>query len=720
MRRLVDDEPYRRSIARAGQSFVADNLNAKVVGARYAARLDQLGKSGFANARSDRVRERPSATDASDALVGSIDQPAPGALVPRSATIDVSGWIASREGIASLEVSCDGAPVGQAHHGVLRPDVGNAYPYFADSAHAGFFCAIDAQRLAAGPHRLRVVARSRSGGEGELFRDFSLGAVTTYETWLEANAPGTADRDALAARAAGAPPITLIVQSGQPEDRAGIAATLRSVADQAYRKFEVLLVAPEDGSRDVAGLGAAEIADRIRVLQAGAHGIWNDAVLQARGDFVAMLEAGDLLDPRALLAVAENVAADPTIDLLYADEDRIVGGLRSAPRFKPAYSPVFLEFHDYVGRPWFARRDLLAAAVDRGGTTATGFEHALIRRVGSAARAVGHVPMVLLSRPGSCPDTVSPAQPLVSPDLPGGTARPRVSIIIPTCLKDRAIAAKCLSGLAERTAYPDVETLVVVNNVDDAQAAQEFLARWPVKVLAWDRPYTWAGINNFAARHASGELLLFLNDDVEPLTPDWLEQMVRLGRLPSVGATGALLRYPNGTIQHGGITISSRTECGRHLFRYRTGREPAVVEIAGYNHECRAVTGACLLTTRACFEEIGGFDEDMRLVANDIDYCLRLAEHGYATVMAAQAELTHHEGLSRGAAPEADDVERFWARWRPRLTADDPFTNPNLNVQRDDWSVDPGAHATLAARVRRQDPRPNPRRMADVDDHRVS
>ena len=713
MRRLVNDDPYRRTIARAGQTFVAENLNAKVVGARYAARLEQLSKSNFTSTRPDRAGERPSAAD--DTLEGSIDQPAAGVLVERAETIEVSGWFASRAGIASLAVFCDGAPVGRTHHGALRSDVGNARSHLADAAHAGFSSILETQHLAAGPHRLRVVARSRSGRESELLRDFRLGGATVYETWLEANMPPCADKAALAVRVAAlaaAPLITLVLRAGRP-DRAGIAATLRSIADQAYRNFEVLIVTPEDDLHDVAALGAAELADRVRVAPAGEHGVWSDAARQARGDFVALLDAGDLLDPRALLAVAENVARDPTIDFLYGDEDRLVEGARGAPRFKPSYSPIFLEGRNYVGRPWFARRDLVGAAVDAGGATAPGFEHALVRRLGRAARAVGHVPMVLLSRPGSCSQEVDAAPAPASPEVPADTPWPRVSIIIPTCLKDRAVVAKCLSGLAERTAYPDVETIVVINNVDDPQAAREFLAQWPVQVLAWDGPYTWAGINNFAARRSHGELLLFLNDDVEPLAPDWLEQMVRLGRLVSVGATGALLRYPNGTIQHGGITVSSRTECGRHLFRYRTGLEAGVAEIAAHDRECRAVTGACLLTRRACFDEIGGFDESMRLVANDIDYCLRLGERGYATVMAAHAELTHHEGLSRGAAPESGDVERFWARWRQRLTADDPFTNPNLDPQRDDWTVDPAARGTLDARVGR-----NRNGVVDFEAHR--
>jgi len=699
MRRLVEDEPYRTAIARAGKSFVSDNLNERAVGARYAMRLEQLKQNRFRTTRSDRVHARQSMDDAGDVMVGSIDLPAPDAIVPQCGAIEVSGWFASRNGIESVEVFCDGKPVGRAHHGILRPDVGNAYPYLQDAAHAGFSHIVDSEALAGGPHRLRVVANARDGREGEVSRDFSLSALTAYALWLKNNTSTTADKEALAARVAGAPLITLVLVCGREADRAAIAATLRSIANQAYSNFEVLVVPAAGGAKDIDALAAAAgIADRSRAMPASDRGL-QDALPQVRGEFVALLEAGDVLDPRALLAVAENVARDPTIDFLYADEDRIAGDGRSAPDFKPSYSPIYLESRNYVGRPWFARRGVLSSAVDAGEANEAAFEHPLVRRIGRAARTVGHIPAVLLSR--QQPRAGGREAPL-SPDIAVEGPWPRVSVVIPTCLKNRDIVATCLSGLFERTDYPDAETIVVVNNVGDVQEARDFLGQWAVQVLVWERPYTWSGINNFAARHARGDHLLFLNDDVEPLAPDWLKQMVRLGRIDAVGAVGALLRYPNGTIQHAGVTVSNRTECGRHLFRYRTGREPAVARIVGRDRECTAVTGACLLTPRTCFDALGGFDEDLQLVANDIDYCLRLRERGYATVLAGHAALTHHEGLSRGAAPETGDIERFWERWRPRLAADDPFTNPNLSAQTDDWSVDPAARATLVARISRK------------------
>jgi GT2 family glycosyltransferase len=316
--------------------------------------------------------------------------------------------------------------------------------------------------------------------------------------------------------------------------------------------------------------------------------------------------------------------------------------------------------------------------------------------------------MILLSRPQraarpvrSCCGSARDKETAV-PERHAEEPWPRVSIVIPTCLKDIGIVAKCFAGLIERTDYPDLEVIVVLNNVADARAAETFLARWPFKALAWDRPYTWSGISNFGAREATGDHLLFMNDDVEPLDSGWLKQMVRLGRIRSVGAVGAMLKYPNGTIQHAGVTLANGVDCGHHLFRFRTGREPRIAQAAGHDRECTAVTGACLLTRRDCFDAVAGFDEALKLVTNDVDYCLRLAERGHSSVVAAAAVLTHHEAISRGGAPEAGDIERFWGRWRTRLPANDPFTNPNLSVQKDDWSVDPEAVGSLKGRVWRK------------------
>jgi glycosyltransferase involved in cell wall biosynthesis len=662
-------------------------------------------------------------------IVGDVDLPAAGSVIPaHSGAIKVVGWFAAKAGIESVEIECDGLAVVRAYHGIMRQDLGAAFPDLPAAARSGFGCILDSESLSPGAHRLRVVARSKSGAAREIARELVVARASAYEQWLAGNALDPPRRKELAERAAKLKPrplLTLVLAAGSPADEPAISRSLASLADQVYRDFEVVVAADEHERKDIGALPAvAAIANDVRLVPRDGQD-WTRALASCRGDFIGMLDPGDVLDPRALLAVAENIGCDGTIDLLYADEDRLTDDGRSAPGFKPAFSPIYLDGHNYIGRPWFARAELLRSAAQAVDADGPASEDLMLRRLASAARAVCHIPTVLVSRPGvgeeshvsepGAPDSVipPPARGRACPGLdPGSTADrrsgggpggawPRVSIVIPTCLENREVAARCFSGLVERTDYPHLEPIVVINNVADLDGARAFLAQWPFKVLTWEGAYTWSGIGNFAARQATGEHLLFLNDDVDPLDPLWLKQMVRLSCMPTVGAVGAMLKYPNGTIQHAGMTIAQGTSCGRHLFRFHTGQKSRIAALAGNDREWATVTGACLLTRRDCFDRVAGFDESFRLVANDVDYCLRLGEQGYCSVVAAAAVLTHHEALSRARMPEADDLKRFWDRWGTRLPAHDPFTNPNLNAHKDDWSVDPGAVGSLQGRVRR-------------------
>ena len=254
---------------------------------------------------------------------------------------------------------------------MLRPDIGKAFPNFKDAGRSGFFWMLDATPLAAGTHVVRVVARSRSGHSQEWTRNFTLASSTPYQQWMTTNALGPKEKKKLVARAKRLMPkstVTIVMVSKSAVDHDALSRSMASLAGQIYQNFKLIIVVPakEEAQHIQSAVAAAGMAERLHlVLSEQPH--WLDSRDSCDGDFVGVMDIGDVLDPRALLAVAENIARDFSIDLLYADEDRIGNGVRTMPTFKPAFSPIYLDRYNYIGRPWFARTALIKEETTREG-----------------------------------------------------------------------------------------------------------------------------------------------------------------------------------------------------------------------------------------------------------------------------------------------------------------------------------------------------------------
>jgi GT2 family glycosyltransferase len=718
MRKVFNDEGFRKHIAEAGQRYVQEHFNAEVVGRRYASRFAELRLRGF-----QRFSHFAGRADASvkfmpqpdDEIEGFLDLPKAGrpGMAPQSGTVDIAGWAVSKAGIEKVEIYCDEKFAEEAHYGVLRPDVAEIFPAFSNPGRSGFFSKLDATTLLDGQHVLKVFARSRSGRTRGWEQQFSVvNSNEVYAQWLAKNDLTPEKRRALRAEIDKAPAalcfsIVAMVDAGIDAER--LSRTLKSMNGQLYGNWE-LIICVDSADEIIAKKLLDSSSQRERVSLAGfSVRTWKESFAACRGDYVGVISLGDVLDPRALYAVAKNVECNPNSRLVYADEDRFQGGDRIDPRFKPAWSPIYLQGYNYIGRPWFASAPVLRSIAIDGAQCDDASEHSLLQRLGKTVDKVIHVPMVLCSRHADArPGYAGRGQEGDGGEISGSQDRarrdreqlPLVSVVIPTCLRDLDAVEKCFSSLLMRTDYPNLEVLVVVNNVADAEEAGRYLKRWPFRVLSWDGPFNWSGINNLGARSAAGELLLFLNDDVEALNRNWLTEMVALVSQSSVGAVGATLLYPNGTIQHGGLCLVNYGGGARHFFRFCRGTEAHIAPMASHSRECSAVTGACLLSRRDVFESVNGFDERLPLIANDADYCLRLGEKGYACVVAAGATLVHHEGTSRAGMSETRDVDGFWARWRARLESGDPFSNPNIDDGRDDWRLNPHAICPVNGRVR--------------------
>lgn len=489
----------------------------------------------------------------------------------------------------------------------------------------------------------------------------------------------------------------------------GVAATLRTLRDQVYERWtaRVLLDA---GADDPAAAELHALADRdprIAIVPPGGDR-FGDA------DFVGPLDPFDRLEPHALFELV--LALQDGADVVYSDEDRLdERGVPGDAWFKPDWSPETLLTRDYAGRLCLMRRALL----DEVGGVRDVFESArwydaLLRVTERTARVV-HVAQVLvhryvrntmekndlalavevaLRRRGEVATVQrADAGADVRFSVPGDE---RVCVIIPT--RDRVdLLGPCIASVFERTGYANFEVLVVDNGSREA-ATLELLAEWErrepqrFRVRRDPAPFNYSRLNNEAARTTAAPYLLLLNNDTEVISPDWLEAMLGQARRPVVGAVGALLLYPDGTVQHGGIVLGILGLAG-HAHRFLPGNTAGYHGALELDTNYLAVTGACLMVEKRKYLEAGGLDETLAVSYNDVDLCLKLHRAGYRNVFVPRARLYHYESKSRGGddtpakvARAMEEVATIRARW-PDLAVRDPYYNPNLTVDAEDFGL---------------------------------
>ena len=487
-----------------------------------------------------------------------------------------------------------------------------------------------------------------------------MDAAGRYAAWLECNAPSLwLLRAALLARWGRLPRISVILIAHKTSPQS-LDAAVQSVRSQIYKNWELCIA--DDGTSDAVNAAAA----------------------RATGEFLAFLDPGDVLSSEALAEVAIYAADNAEADIIYTDDDKIdASGRRFEPQFKPDWSPTLLLSYMYMGRLLVVRRSLFLAS----GGMRQGFEggedYDLALRASEQARHIGHIPKILCHRraaPGSASETVDSAarradaglravkdafarrninaavtQPdwarssgleIYAPSFPD--SGPRVAILIPTRNQDNFLRS-CLESL-RKTTYQNFE-IVILDDESDDPATVRFLAECGHRVLRVAREaqrFSFAHINNFAVREVAADHILFLNDDTQVVEPRWLSQMMGHASMPGVGAVGAKLIYGENAIQHAGVVHGEQDGLPRHAFRDLPADQWGYLAYLKVAREYSAVTGACLLTSRRLFLEMGGFDETaFALAFNDIDYCFRLNDRGYRCIFCPDATLIHHQGQSR-------------------------------------------------------------------------
>jgi glycosyltransferase involved in cell wall biosynthesis len=503
-----------------------------------------------------------------------------------------------------------------------------------------------------------------------------------------------------------------------------LRAMLVSVRAQTFGDWELCLVDDASTSAHVHEILAHAAKDdpRVRVSHRAANGgivaTSNDALAMAQGEFVALLDHDDELHPRALALVAEALAADPDVDYVYTDEDKIdLAGRHSGAFYKPDWSPERFRTQMYTRHLSVLRRSL----VDEVGGFDAEFEGSqdwdLVLKVTERARAVVHVPEVLYhwrmletsaagageeAKPWAyaagqravqahCRRIGLPAQVERDAHDPGVyhlravlERKPPVSIIIPTGGHRREVRAErivlvthCVRSILATSTYDDYEIVCVADTSTPREVLGELdaIGGDRLRVVMFDRPFSFSAKINVGAIHSRGEHLLLLNDGMEIVTPDWIERMVMYSDFPGIGVVGSRLLYPDGRLQHAGVVfIDARPG---HLYRGFSN------EFTGFSNNVLlaqnylAVTGACLTTPRDLFAKVGGLSADLPINYGDIDYCLKVRAEGHRVVYDPDTVLYHFETSSRLPHVEEWELIRFMSRWRAQ-TDPDPYVNPNF------------------------------------------
>lgn len=458
---------------------------------------------------------------------------------------------------------------------------------------------------------------------------------------------------------------------------------------------------------------AAQRYDRWRLA---GEAVADEAAEASPASYRLLLTAADRLLPDALARLAEAVVAAPAAALVYADDRDHAGHLRA----KPDWNPDLLWSMDYIGAIGAVRADVLvngeSAFADTAASVAGRRWAAYL--AAAACGEVHHVALPLASgdssscRPDEACQVVAqalqqqglPAQALPAADAPGcvrvqwpvPTPAPKASLIIPT--RNRLdLLQTCVDSLFARTDYPDWEVLIVDNGSDDAAtlAYLEGLQQaGRARVLRDPSPFNYAALNNAAVRVASGQVLVFLNNDVETIHPDWLTELVAQACRDGIGAVGARLWYPDDTLQHAGVVLGIGGVAA-HVFTGLRRGEPGYAGRALVSQNWSAVTGACLAVRKERFDEVGGFEESLAVAFNDVDLCLKLRAAGYRNLWTPYAELYHHESATRArddSSPEkarrlAREAEQMRRRWGSLLTAD-PAYNPQLSLRQPGFLAD--------------------------------
>ena len=514
---------------------------------------------------------------------------------------------------------------------------------------------------------------------------------------------------------------------------------IESVTAQTYGKWELCLADGSDDAHDFVGRICQEYRQkdsRIKYQKLakneGISGNTNECYKMATGNYIALFDHDDLLHPCVLFAYMQAIC-EKDADYIYCDEATFKGNSINhmiTMHFKPDYAPDNLLANNYICHFSVFSRELLESGELFRSQFDGSQDHDMILRLTAKAKHIVHIPRILYywrSHKGSVASSIDAktyaidaAKGAVAAHLTKLgyrnfeiestrafatifrikyelTSRPLVSIIIPN--KDHVDdLSRCVESIINLSTYDNYEIVIVENNSETAEIRTyyEEISRHPrVQVVEYKGDFNYSKINNFGVQYAKGEYLLLLNNDTEVITPDWMEELLMYAMRKDVGVVGAKLYYPDKTIQHAGIVIGlgAHRTAGHTHYRIPEANVGYMGRLC-YAQDVTAVTGACMMVSKALYEELGGLDESFTVALNDVDFCLRVREKGFLNIFTPFAELYHYESKSRGSDKKDEralryqqESDRFRVKWADALAKGDPYYNPNFSLDHSDFTV---------------------------------
>jgi len=545
-------------------------------------------------------------------------------------------------------------------------------------------------------------------------------ARSEYQKWLEQHCASVQDLKRMRneARAFASQPLISVITPVFDTPVQRLEEAVESVLAQAYENWELVLV--DDGSSATDLLRALPVLaarDRRIVLKSlgkheGISAALNQAIALARGKWVAFFDHDDILEPDALFHIAKLLQMHPDADLMYSDEDKLADDGFEAPVFKPDWSPDFFLSCNYLGHLTAVRQEVLEQTGGFRSQFDSAQDYDLFFRVIEQTDRIHHIPRVLYHwRRSESSSAISVRQKpgqleasrLAIEDHLRRSGEPahvavdwrthafcirrdlletrKISVIVPNCYDPESLE-RCIESLTSKTSYPNYE-IVIVQTDGKSTGAPSYFSRFPHRLLHFSGGANDSAVKNYAVNQTGSPWLLFLDDAMEVIDPGWLTIMAEHIQRPEVGAVGARLLSPSGTVEHAGIVVGVNA-IAQPAFRGFPAEHPGANRQLRVTRNCTAVSSACMLTRREILQQVGGFDESLSSALADVDLCLKIRRAGYLIVYTPFAKLFWHD-----THPDEIDMTGeavMHQRWAGVLQSD-PYYNPNLSRERADFSL---------------------------------